>query len=123
MRSFCSVAFSCCVSLFACADPASVPVARVACTAGSAGTPSAKGGCCSEWIPCASGLTCASDGPTYGAPTGVCTDAHGSRCAAGTAGQASGEGGYCSEWIACAQGLTCVADGPVYPGSQGICAR
>jgi hypothetical protein len=33
---------------------------------------SPEGGCCSEWIQCASGLSCEADGPVYPGSLGIC---------------------------------------------------
>jgi hypothetical protein len=43
------------------------------CVGGTAGVPSPEGGCCSEWIPCESGLECQPDGPVYPGSMGTCT--------------------------------------------------
>ena len=42
------------------------------CTGGTAGTPSPAGGCCSEWIACADGLSCVPQGPVYPGSLGIC---------------------------------------------------
>ncbi len=41
----------------------------------AAGSPSGAGGCCSEWIACASGLTCQPVGAVYPGSSGVCVAA------------------------------------------------
>jgi len=41
----------------------------------NAGVPSAAGGCCSEWIPCAEGLSCVPQGQVYPGSKGVCVAA------------------------------------------------
>jgi hypothetical protein len=51
--------------------PASTPDLGF-CQGGTAGVPSARGGCCSEWISCQAGLTCHAVGPVYPGSLGVC---------------------------------------------------
>ena len=102
-------------------DTSSVSSISRTCAPGAAGVPSPQGGCCSEWIPCASDLTCAPLGEVHPGSQGVCSSKQGASCSPGSAGVPSPEGGCCSEWISCAGSLTCEPDGPVFPGSLGIC--
>jgi hypothetical protein len=45
------------------------------CAEATPGNANPAGGCCSEWIACASGLTCQPVGPVYPGSSGVCVAA------------------------------------------------
>jgi hypothetical protein len=71
------------------------------CRPGTAGQPSAEGGCCSEWIPCTAGLACNALPPVYPGSLGVCARPAGCEIAASSYDQS------------CRQDADCV---PVYQG-------